>query len=162
MCFVFIDSYGRGGGIGRGLGVGISGPADQPGQDCARACRGLKATGITDAPVMSSRETAPRIRCSFRIGPTLFTESSRGRAFYVSPLPNVTIIFVVAGRQLHSQWEKSGVTFACGRIRPVCGPAPDRRPPLSSSGAAGTPNLARVDRKHSCKLVSIRGYIGSR
>ena len=30
------------------------------------------------------------------IGLTLFIGSSRGRAFYVSPLPNVTIILVVA------------------------------------------------------------------
>ena len=41
-------------------------------------------------------------------------------------------------------------------------PVADRRPPSSSSGAAGTPNLAPGDRKHWCELVSIRGYIGSR
>ena len=91
------------------------------------------------------------------IGLTLFIESSRGRGFYARSIRNVTIIFVAAvGSCIRGG--KKAASSSPRRIRPVA----DRRPPSSSSGAAGTPNLARGDRKDWCKLVSIRGYIGSR
>ena len=109
------------------------------------------------------------------MGLSLFIKPSRGRGFYLSPIRNVTIIFVVAvgscirGGKKKRRQVHHGESVSPADESVLCADLWRTAARLRAAPARQTLQIQRFretgrrgDRKHSCKLVSIRGYIGSR
>jgi hypothetical protein len=150
--------------------LGMSGPGDQPAQDCAHACCGLTVTEITHRAGTRSRQNTPRLSCDFTTEPaSLAVSLSRCLAVSLSRCLAVSLsrcLAVSLSRCLMIEPPRGAPILL--RLRKNVETFRARNPGAwtVSSVNFATADPSQADRcipwrlgpeKHSCKFVSIRG-----